>query len=182
MSAFHPLGGSASDQHPLTQQTNVPFHGDQDNDEEDSWVPPTIPGEQRIPGRNSSRQSGSKTTGISPLEAPLDPLLNTLPSTSSPLSSNSARQRHTARRHHNHDGGGTFGTGAWSRRGDSSGSSHDANDAKSSGRARKDAAGLAGPAGSSGAVLPIGGSPAGCGARYGGGEKHAGEAGAGFFF
>lgn len=87
MSSFHPLG--SGDQHPLTAST-IPFHhpsrGNNDNNcvEEDDWSPPSLPGD-RLPSRLTSSISnplkGNKNYqhGASPLEAPLDPLLNTLP-------------------------------------------------------------------------------------------------------
>lgn len=73
MSSFHPLG--ADDQDPLTfRQPSPP------RDDDDMWTPPVLPGDH-MPGRYAS--STSRQEGTSPLETPLDPLLNTLPTTSS---------------------------------------------------------------------------------------------------
>ena len=72
--SFHPLG-SAADSHPLTAApTDLPFHNDEDDDD---WTPPALPGETRIlPSSSSgacttSGRSGGRNGGGS---APFDPL------------------------------------------------------------------------------------------------------------
>lgn len=85
MSSFHPLGGSSADSHPLTTP-DLPFHRD-DDDEQDAWTPPSLPGEKNTglssSGFSARRQrnapTGSDNGGTSPLDAPLDPLLHALP-------------------------------------------------------------------------------------------------------
>lgn len=74
MSSFHPLD-SAANSHPLTAApAELPFH---DNDEDDdAWTPPALPGETRILPSSSARSSRSNgRTGVSNSSAtPLDPL------------------------------------------------------------------------------------------------------------
>lgn len=96
MSSFHPLGGggsSASSSHPLSPSppntSELPFH----HDEEETWTPPSLPGEASSNRaavsagngssfRRNSHRSGRRTTESSfssPLDAPLDPLRSSLP-------------------------------------------------------------------------------------------------------
>lgn len=85
MSSFDPLSASSTThksepKHPLSAP-ELPFH----DDEEDDWVPPTLPGEENLArpfaseavggGRSGSRNSARRG---SPLDAPLDPLLHCL--------------------------------------------------------------------------------------------------------
>lgn len=84
MSSFDPLSGSSTayksePNHPLSAP-ELPFH-----DDDDDWVPPTLPGEENLArpfasglvggGRCGSRNSARRG---SPLDEPLDPLLHSL--------------------------------------------------------------------------------------------------------
>lgn len=84
MSSFDPLSGSSTTyksepNHPLSAP-ELPFHED-----DDDWVPPTLPGEENLArpfasgaagrGRSGSRNSARRG---SPLDEPLDPLLHSL--------------------------------------------------------------------------------------------------------
>lgn len=99
MSSFHPLersrGGAAAapannNHHPLAP-VDLPFHTDGDEDDDnDTWSPPSLPGAPHILDRTNTSHStlhrssgGGGGGGLSPLETPLDPLLNTLPSPTS---------------------------------------------------------------------------------------------------
>ena len=70
MSSFHPLG-TADDSHPLTAApAELPFHND---DDDDAWTPPTLPGEPRILAQASARAGRTNGGGGSSV-SPLDPL------------------------------------------------------------------------------------------------------------
>eukprot|EP00903_Cladosiphon_okamuranus_P006601 g6448.t1 len=71
MSAFHPLG-TTEDSHPLTvAPAELPFHND---DDDDAWTPPTLPGEPHIPASTSARASRTRGGAGGSVSSPLDPL------------------------------------------------------------------------------------------------------------
>lgn len=177
MSSFHPLGGSRgagsadnNKHHPLAP-AELRFHKDGDEDDDDSWSPPSLPGEPCISDRTNNRhgtlrRGSGAGSGLSSLETPLDPLLNTLPS---PMSNThggvggaySAQQpqHHQQRRQQQQVQASSFSppSGAGRARGEAT------------------AAGLSGPAGSAGAVLPGQGGGRAAAPREGlGGHPYAG--------
>lgn len=162
MSSFHPLGeggaggkgGTMSSSHHPLAPTELRFHDDGDADD-DSWSPPSLPGDPRVPEKTSGNRHGSlhgrgSRSGrvMSPLEAPLDPLLNALPAAGS-MSTSTSGSYADSNSHASsllNSGRGYSGQGQQQQQqqvGGGDGVKEEAN-----------AGFLAGPSGSAGAVLP----------------------------
>lgn len=111
MSSFHPLGPAATGSHPLTGQTGaaaLPFHAD----DEDSWTPPSLPGEASALGSNNKARvkAGGSSSIRSPLDhAPVHPLGGSLSAgdTSTTLGNSSSNYSNG----NGHSGGGGGGVG-----------------------------------------------------------------------